>query len=1183
MKLLNLHLLAYGPFTDQVLNLSPGNQGLHLIFGPNEAGKSSALRALRALLYGVPERTQDDFRHSRTELRVGGRLRGADGEELHCYRRKGRKNTLLDAEGGPIAEERLQRLLGGVDEPLFERLFGIDHQALINGGQALLDERGREAEALFGTGLGSTSVHALLGHFEQEAQSLFAPRASKPALNAGLSRLSELERQQRDLSLAARHWEEAQKAVVEASEQLNALDRELAEATRRRHVLERIRRSLHGLAKRLHCRQQLEQLGTVPALEDDFGERRDTALTRRRVGLEARSKANARLTALRADAAGLAISEELLAESAAIDELRDRLGSYLKANSDRPGLLESRATLIEQGRQRFAEIRAGLGLEDVDALRPMLSRRRRATELGGRREALESAVKQTTASRDAGAVKLAKKREQLADLPATIDPGLLQQAVAEARRAGDIDSAIADAQANSAQHRAACQRELDALGLWQGTLKDLRCAALPSPKTLARHSDAFDALEDEKRHLSEQIAELQKEQRQLEGTLLALRLSGEVPTEHELQRTREQRDLGWQLLKRQWIDRVDISSESLAYAGDTSLPAAFEHGMTSADEVADRLRRESQRVHEHASAQARLQACQQLKADAEAALQRLELERSAVEASWTALWSEIDIAPLPPRDMSAWLETALRLRERLEQGDELQNRVAVLERNREGLRSGLTRALNACNQPRPEGRTDVAADAPTDAGAGAELRPVLQRAESCLGAIERTAQLRSALEEAVSELQDALQESDRASARAHTEFAAWATEWAALMSELGLEDQASPGEVSDYFQSIAAGLQLVDDAKKLEIRIAAIDQEAAEFERTLKTVILRLAPDLAGQPASEAMLKLSSRLTSQREAKSRLDELNKQMRQAEEEIRDADASIGAADEVLTGLCRQAGCDRLDELEAIEQRFLDHRQLTNSLRDVETELIDGGDGLSLEALAAEAQDVDRDAVLAELEALDHRINRELNPKREALLEQKLGAEQAFQTMSGSDEASALAEQAQQTQSELRAQAERYVRLRLAARVLRDEIEAFRRKHRDPILTQASSYFTRLTCASLNGVETDFDDADKPVLVGVRANGERLRVEAMSTGTRDQLYLALRLAALDHYVDSAEPLPLIVDDILIQFDDDRSRATLDALAEFSSKTQVILFTHHERVVAEARGLERAKERVFVHELG
>ncbi|MCF8017101.1 MAG: chromosome segregation protein SMC, partial [Chromatiaceae bacterium] len=419
-------------------------------------------------------------------------------------------------------------------------------------------------------------------------------------------------------------------------------------------------------------------------------------------------------------------------------------------------------------------------------------------------------------------------------------------------------------------------------------------------------------------------------------------------------------------------------------------------------------------------------------------------------------------------------------------------------------------------------------------------------------------------------------------ARTEKALAAWTTEWAVLMRELGLDDQTTPGEVSDHLQSIADGLRLVDDAKQIEIRIQAIEREAEDFERDVQALLLRLAPNLAGRPVDEAIHQLTSQLTEQRAAKSRLDELNKQLRQAEKEARDAEAELHAADAVLSELCRQAGCDSVDQLEVIERRFLEQRALTEELREVERELIDSGDGLSLEGLETEAAEVDRDQVLAEINALDQRIDRELNPQRGVIFEQKLVAEQQFQAMAGSDEASALAEQAQQTLSEVRAHAERYIRLRLAARLLRDEIEAFRRKHRDPILTQASRYFSKLTCASLSGVETDFDESDQPVLVGVRPNGERLRVEAMSTGTRDQLYLALRLAALDHYAESAEPLPLIVDDILIQFDDDRSRATLDALAEFSSKTQVILFTHHERVADEARRLERASERVFVHAL-
>ena len=70
--------------------------------------------------------------------------------------------------------------------------------------------------------------------------------------------------------------------------------------------------------------------------------------------------------------------------------------------------------------------------------------------------------------------------------------------------------------------------------------------------------------------------------------------------------------------------------------------------------------------------------------------------------------------------------------------------------------------------------------------------------------------------------------------------------------------------------------------------------------------------------------------------------------------------------------------------------------------------------------------------------------------------------------------------------------------------------------------------------------------------------------MSDGTRDQLYLALRLATLSEYVSKkSEPIPFIVDDILIHFDDQRAMATLKVLGELSKSVQVILFTHHPHV--------------------
>jgi uncharacterized protein YhaN len=87
--------------------------------------------------------------------------------------------------------------------------------------------------------------------------------------------------------------------------------------------------------------------------------------------------------------------------------------------------------------------------------------------------------------------------------------------------------------------------------------------------------------------------------------------------------------------------------------------------------------------------------------------------------------------------------------------------------------------------------------------------------------------------------------------------------------------------------------------------------------------------------------------------------------------------------------------------------------------------------------------------------------------------------------------------------------------------------------------------------------------------------------MSDGTRDQLFLALRLATIELQRDQQDPLPFVVDDILVGFDDERSKACLEVLAEFAQKTQVLVFTHHSMVAQAANELGQERG-VFVHKL-
>ena len=102
MRIDELILRAVGPFTGKDLDFSRGDLGLHVVFGPNEAGKSSALQALQAALFGFDDRSSAGFLHGNAKLAVGAKLRTANGERIAFVRYKKRKGSLSVLETGDV-------------------------------------------------------------------------------------------------------------------------------------------------------------------------------------------------------------------------------------------------------------------------------------------------------------------------------------------------------------------------------------------------------------------------------------------------------------------------------------------------------------------------------------------------------------------------------------------------------------------------------------------------------------------------------------------------------------------------------------------------------------------------------------------------------------------------------------------------------------------------------------------------------------------------------------------------------------------------------------------------------------------------------------------------------------------------------------------------------------------------
>jgi uncharacterized protein YhaN len=125
VRIQRLQVPAFGPFTHLDFQFPEQSCDLHVIYGANEAGKSSLLRAIRDLLFGIHGQSADNFLHPYPNLRIQGEIRNRAGDQLVFQRRKGNKNTLLKEDGTQLPDNALAPFIGSVDQPYFSAMFGL--------------------------------------------------------------------------------------------------------------------------------------------------------------------------------------------------------------------------------------------------------------------------------------------------------------------------------------------------------------------------------------------------------------------------------------------------------------------------------------------------------------------------------------------------------------------------------------------------------------------------------------------------------------------------------------------------------------------------------------------------------------------------------------------------------------------------------------------------------------------------------------------------------------------------------------------------------------------------------------------------------------------------------------------------------------------------------------------------
>ena len=1158
MRIRQLDLIRYGHFTDVSIPLPANTSDIQIVLGDNEAGKSTAMAGAEDLLFGIPQNSPRNFLHEYSAMRIGATLeKGRD--MLKIRRRKGKNDTLLCERDLPIAsgEGALAPYLGGADRRFYSRMFSLDHNRLRQGGKEILQAQDDVGQMLFSASAGILGLRDNLKTMEAEADALWAVRrAAHRKYFQAEERLKSAEASMREHVVTTSKWQLLRSAYETAKDACQVIEQQIEIKSAEQRKLNRIRRVYRDVQARAETEAAIRALGTVIPFAEDASPKLEKAAKDDADAASRIATFKEQIAALETERAALAYDQVLLVRTKDVQQLHDRRIQIRASKADLPKRRAELAGAHATLNRLAAELEWTGDVDQLIARIPAKAKIATLRTLLNRRGELLAAMDNARTAVGEAEVKLAELAGQMEALGTAVDISGLAAAIKGTRGIGDICAQITNCKRAEQDAHAAIERRLKVLRPGVADHEELAAMPVPPLDSVEAHRDACRDLAQKAKSHRERVRTAGEELARHKKAYERITSEENVVASDELQRLRRRRDTGWSIIRRRHVEGIDVTDEEvLAFSPTGELSQAFEAALRDADDAADQRFEKSEAAAQLVVIGRQIGEQNDLLESLAAEEKGLEEERAALDAAWTAMWAVAPVIPQDPDTMIQWLRARSDTLDLIAQLSEAQRQTAAWQ----GREAEATRLLQA--QLAALGISSAsAADQPfhilIESAAAVERRhedaaksrlelEVLQRR-----ATSDAARKRKALETAEAEWED------------------WSAQWASALQTLQVPPTSTPETIDAQINAIE---NMREDARRINDlrheRIEKIERDIRAFEQDVAALVLAVAPQLIGKDAEDAALTLEALVGEAKRLRDVAVAKEAALSGLQRKIDECEGSFRDARDVIGRLKTAAGVETIDAVRAAIQRSDEMRRLHAEFDRLTRALTQDGDSLSVAALSDECTAADLDAIAAK----EQTVTQDLDDLRERLVEareNRNNARREFEAIGGDDRAARDAADRQAAVAELKEIAAQYVRLRSAVLLLQWAIDHYRREKQAPMLKRAGELFAILTVGSFHTLQLEFDEHDSVELAGVRQDGRHVGVAGMSEGTVDQLYLALRVAALEDYLDHAEPMPFIADDLFINFDDKRAAAGFCVLNELAKKTQVLFFTHHQHLVEVAQ---------------
>lgn len=1160
MRLKKIHIQSVLNYDDFVLEFNKRDHGLYLIYGPNEVGKSTLLQVLIDLLFGG--KADPNLYGSASRIRA---LIDVAGKEHAIFRRKRYSRIEVDPNEEGLSEEEIARLLGGYTEEQYQLLFGFNHERLRAGGESLLESEGEAGISLFETGGGLQNLQRLLTELDERSRNLLEPNFrtnSKRKINIAVRSYNNAIQTLRDISLKGDDYQKLRKDFLTKQQHVQTLAEKKKQLDQKREQLERIKRTRPKVFELEHLQSTLKNFKDFTPLPDEYIDwipQKIEQLNEEKALLQTlEAEKRARETKMNE----IQIDHDILAFGEEIDRLYQDLGQYkTRKYEEIPQEREQLQQLQMTAREIFQRLAPELSTDQLESLRipfadeeSIIKYAKRLNEHKKDKENIKGQLAEWKGERK-------KHEEELAKIGELKDISSLKHFLIELRKIGDLDKTLATKKADIHYKQKEIDQSLKQQGIWTKTAEELMETSLPLLETIEQYQAIWQKYTNKLEELQRSYESIEQDLRRIKHELEEIEQSGDIPVEEELLAAREHREMGWELIKKVWLEKVEDAGKIQEYAGELQLHQAYEQAVQRADEIVDTMRKESELSAKRSHLLLRQE---QLKKDLAHIKETIATEEEAFsqfKEKWQQEWTASGIHAKSPQEMKAWYSTFYQpLVADFRKLQLEQNEYQTLLEQKQQFHDRLIKEL---------ANVGLMVDANKD------LNDLIKLAEDFIEGNDKKHEQVTFINKSIDNIADKLAELEDKLAELEEHINECEQRLDLFrMKYPHLPDDAEMIEV--YIEQIRNLFEHVDIIKQKRTILNNKEQAVQAFEKRTGDLAEHFNERLDEYVSHEQYLRelrdryrvASENLSNQKQFKQEIQELEEKIVTKNRELTRLQDEIGRYLTIYH-------CKREEELLQLVERSRQFKELQEKINTTIQELQErAGAFFTIEKLvnevksAPEDTDVDREleTVVQNIQEIEERLNEE-----NRLLGQ---LEEQLNQLDGSDTRAAdLAQDAEVYMTEIDRYWNEFLRVEIARKMLQRAIERFREENEGAIIEKAGTFFEKLTLGNYQGLSIEYDGV-KPYIEVLHHTGQKWRVSSLSDGARDQLYLALRLAFIDQHFDSELALPIIMDDILVNFDDERALATLKVLDGLAEKMQILYFTHHRTITGMYNQLKNAE---------